>query len=73
MNTVNLLDVLNGTADTSNRTLSAADVEKSLQKGGLLDEVSDIDLRMLQFEFSGLGFRRERHTSPLILENFLKI
>ncbi len=57
MNTVNLLDVLNGTADTSNRTLSAADVEKRLQKGGLLDEVSDIDLSMLQFELSGLGFQ----------------
>ena len=56
MNTVNLYDVLNGTADTSNRTLSAADVEKRLQEGGLLDEISDLDIRMLQFEFSGLGF-----------------
>lgn len=56
MNTVNLFDVLNGTADTSNRTLSAGDVEKMLQQGGLLDEVSDTDFSMLKFEFSGLGF-----------------
>ena len=56
MNTVNLFDVLNGTADTSNRTLSAGDVEKLLQEGGMLDEVSDIDFSMLKFEFSGLGF-----------------
>ena len=56
MNTVNLFDVLNGTADTSNRTLSAADVEKMLQEGNLLDGVSDADLDMLKFEFSGLGF-----------------
>lgn len=44
-----------GTADTSNRTLSAEDIEKMLQEGSLLDGVSDEDLRMLQFEFSGLG------------------
>ena len=56
MNTVNLFDVLNGTADTSNRTLSAGDVEKMLQQGGLLDEVSDTDFSMLKFELSGLGF-----------------
>ena len=56
MNTVNLFDVLNGTADTSNRTLSAGDVEKMLRQGGLLDEVSDTDFSMLKFEFSGLGF-----------------
>lgn len=55
MNTFNLFDVLDGTADTSNRTLSAADIEKMLQEGSLLDRVSDEDLRMLQFEFSGLG------------------
>lgn len=55
-NVFNLFDVLNGTADTSNKTLSAADVEKQRQEGGLLNEVSDIDLRMLQFELSGLGF-----------------
>lgn len=57
MNTFNLLDVLNGTADTSNKTLSAKDVEKQLQEGSLLNEVSDIDLRMLQFELSGLRFK----------------
>lgn len=56
MNTVNILDVLNGTADTSNRTLSAKDVEERLREGNLLDEVSDLDLRMLQFELSGLQF-----------------
>lgn len=56
MNTVNLFDVLNGTADTSNRTLSAGDVEKMLRQGGMLDEVSDVDFSMLKFEFSGLGF-----------------
>ncbi len=56
MNTVNLFDVLNGTADTSNRTLSAGDVEKMLQGGGMLDEVSDIDFSMLKFEFSEPGF-----------------
>ena len=56
MNTVNLFDVLNGTADTSNRTLSAGDVEKMLRQGGLLDEVSDTDFSMLKFELSGLGF-----------------
>lgn len=56
MNTMNILDVLKGTADTSNRGLSAKDVEKQLQEGDLLDEVSDIDLRMLQFELSGLRF-----------------
>ena len=56
MNTVNLFDVLNGTADTSNRTLSAGDVEKMLRQGGLLDEVSVTDFSMLKFEFSGLGF-----------------
>lgn len=56
MNTINLYDVLNGTADTSNRTLSAGDVEKLLREGSLLDEVSDIDFSMLKFELSGLGF-----------------
>lgn len=56
MNTVNLFDVLNGTADTSNRSLSAEDVEKRLKEGGLLDEVSDIDFSMLQFELSGIRF-----------------
>lgn len=56
MNTMNILDVLKGTVDTSNRGLSAKDVERQIQEGNLLDEVSDIDLRMLQFELSGLGF-----------------
>lgn len=60
MNTVNLWDVLNGTVDTSNRSLTAGDVEKRLQEGGLLDEVSDIDFSMLQFELSGLGFESGR-------------
>ncbi len=54
INTVNLFDVLNGTADTSDRSLSAEDVEKRLKEGGLLDEVSDIDFSMLQFELSGI-------------------
>lgn len=56
MNTFNLLDVLDGTADTSNRTLSVQELEKRLQEGSLLDEVSDTDFDMLKFEFSGLGF-----------------
>lgn len=60
MNAMNILDVLDGTVDTSNRGLSAKDVEKQLQEGDLLDEVSDIDLRMLQFELSGLRFESGR-------------
>ena len=56
MNTVNILDVLDGTADISNRTLSAKDVEERIQTEGLLDGVSDLDFGMLRFEFSGLQF-----------------
>lgn len=56
MNTVNLFELLDGTADMSNRNLSASDVEKMLQEGGLLDEVNDVDFSMLKFELSGLGF-----------------
>ncbi len=60
MNTMNILDVLEGTVDTSCRGLSAKDVESQIQKGDLLNEVSDIDLRMLQFELSGLEFEEGR-------------
>lgn len=60
MNTMNILDALEGTVDTSNRGLSAKDVERQIKKGDLLDEVSDIDLRMLQFELSGLEFEEGR-------------
>lgn len=42
MNALNLFDVLNGTADTSNKTQSAEDVKKRLQEGSLLNKVSDI-------------------------------
>ncbi|MEY8377192.1 hypothetical protein AALD22_15640 [Lachnospiraceae bacterium 56-18] len=60
MNTMNILEVLEGTVDTSCRGLSAKDVENQIQKGDLLNEVSDIDLRMLQFELSGLEFEEGR-------------
>lgn len=60
MNTMNILDVLKGTVDTSNRGLSMKDVERQLQEDDLLDEVSDIDLKMLQFELSGLRFEGGR-------------
>lgn len=56
MNTVNLLDILDGKADTSNRTLSEKELEKRLQQEGLLDEVNDTDFQMLKFEFSGIRF-----------------
>ena len=56
MNTLNLFDVLDGTADTSNRTLSAKDVEMRIREEDLLNEVTDVDLSMLKFELSGLGF-----------------
>lgn len=55
LNTVNILDVLDGTADTSNRTLSAQELEKRLQEGGI-GKVNDTDFSMLKFEFSGLQF-----------------
>lgn len=42
MNALNLFDVLNGTADTSNKTQSAEDVEKRLQERSLLKKVNDI-------------------------------
>ena len=51
---VNLLDILDGKADTSNRTLSEKELEKCLQREGLLDEVNDTDFQMLKFEFSGI-------------------
>ena len=56
MNTMNILDVLDGTADISNRTLSAKDVEERIRTEGLLDGVNDLDFGMLRFEFSGLQF-----------------
>lgn len=56
MNTLNILDVLDGKVDTSNLTLSAAEIEKRLQQDGLLDEVSDADFNMLKFEWSGINF-----------------
>lgn len=56
MNTLNLLDVLDGKADTSNLTLSATEIERRLQQDGLLDEVSNADFNMLKFEWSGISF-----------------
>ncbi len=67
MNTVNILDVLDGTADTSNRTLKLSDLEKRLQESGL-DEVDDTDLSMLKFEFSGLRFEADA-PYPSVREN----
>lgn len=64
MNTLNILDVLDGKADTSNLTLSATEIEKRLQQDGLLDEVSDADFNMLKFEWSGISFGADT-TNPL--------
>ncbi|MCI8638888.1 MAG: hypothetical protein HFG41_07030 [Coprococcus sp.] len=56
MNTFNIQDVLDGTVDRSNLTLSASEIERRLREGSLLDEVSDADLSMLKFEFRGVQF-----------------
>lgn len=56
MNTVNLIDILDKTADTSNRTLSIHDLEKQLQEGILIPSVENTDFQMLEFEFKGIGF-----------------
>lgn len=56
MNTFNIQDVLDGTVDRSNLTLSAAEIERRLKEGSLPDEVSDADLSMLGFEFRGVRF-----------------
>lgn len=56
MNTVNLLDILDGTVDRSNRSLSIQDLEKRLQEGAVTPSVEDTDMQMLEFEFKGIGF-----------------
>lgn len=56
MNTVNLVDILDGTADRSNRSLSIQDLERRLQEGTATPSVDDTDMQMLEFEFKGLGF-----------------
>lgn len=56
MNTVNLIDILDGTADRSNRSLSIQDLEKRLQEGAVVPSVDDTDMQMLEFEFKGIGF-----------------
>ena len=56
MNTVNIADILDKTADTSNRTLSIHDLEKQLQEGLITPSIEDADLQMLEFEFNGLSF-----------------
>ncbi len=56
MNTVNILDILDGTADTSNRTLTSQEIEQRLQQGDLLNDISNTDFGMLKFELSGIEF-----------------
>ena len=56
MNTVNLIDILDGAADRSNRSLSIQDLEKRLQEGAVVPSVDDTDMQMLEFEFKGIGF-----------------
>ncbi len=56
MNTVNLIDILDGTADRTNRSLSIQDLEKRLKEGEMTLSVEDTDMQMLEFEFKGIGF-----------------
>lgn len=56
MNTVNLVDILDGTVDRQNRSLSIQDLEKRLQEGSVVPSVEDTDMQMLEFEFKGIGF-----------------
>lgn len=56
MNTVNLIDILDKTADTSNKTLNIRDLESRLQEGVITPSLEDADFQMLEFEFNGLGF-----------------
>lgn len=56
MNTVNLVDILDGTADKRDRSLSIQDLERSLQEGSVIPSVDDTDMQMMEFEFKGLGF-----------------
>lgn len=56
MNTVNLVDILDGTVDRRNRSLSIQDLERRLQEGSVSPSVEDTDMQMLEFEFKGIGF-----------------
>lgn len=56
MNTVNLVDILDGTVDRRNRSLSIQDLERRLQEGLVSPSVEDTDMQMLEFEFKGIGF-----------------
>lgn len=56
MNTVNLVDILDGKADRSNRSLSMQDLEKRLKAGTVTPSVEDTDMQMLEFDFKGIGF-----------------
>ncbi len=56
MNTVNLVEILDGTADRRNRSLSIQDLESRLKEGTVKPSVEDTDMQMLEFEFKGIGF-----------------
>lgn len=56
MNTVNLIEILDGTADRRNRSLSIQDLENRLKEGSVKPSVEDTDMQMLEFEFKGIGF-----------------